>query len=194
MAVSTFDLFKIGIGPSSSHTVGPMRAAARFVQRWLADPGDLGRPRKVFRISMRGRQELAAFVRDPGGLGQWRRRDEFPARFLFGECAFMADRTRIIEWERQRCALRLEALIRRRRALHPKTRDAALVASLIDGAEAEVRARMAWLDRIALKLRRAPTEAREKAARIPAVQRRRAEAQCHTATADCGVPSVSVTG
>jgi L-serine dehydratase len=37
MAVSTFDLFKIGIGPSSSHTVGPMRAAARFVQRWLQD-------------------------------------------------------------------------------------------------------------------------------------------------------------
>jgi len=30
MAVSTFDLFKIGIGPSSSHTIGPMRAAARF--------------------------------------------------------------------------------------------------------------------------------------------------------------------
>jgi L-serine dehydratase len=37
MAVSTFDLFKIGIGPSSSHTVGPMRAAVRFVQRWLRD-------------------------------------------------------------------------------------------------------------------------------------------------------------
>ena len=31
MAISTFDLFKIGIGPSSSHTVGPMRAAALFV-------------------------------------------------------------------------------------------------------------------------------------------------------------------
>ncbi len=31
MALSVFDLFKIGIGPSSSHTVGPMRAAARFV-------------------------------------------------------------------------------------------------------------------------------------------------------------------
>ena len=27
MAISVFDLFKIGIGPSSSHTVGPMRAA-----------------------------------------------------------------------------------------------------------------------------------------------------------------------
>ncbi|WP_374335211.1 L-serine ammonia-lyase [Leeia sp.] len=31
MAISVFDLFKIGIGPSSSHTVGPMRAAWRFV-------------------------------------------------------------------------------------------------------------------------------------------------------------------
>ena len=42
MSVSTFDLYKIGIGPSSSHTVGPMRAAARFVQRWLAEPKRLG--------------------------------------------------------------------------------------------------------------------------------------------------------
>ncbi|MEY2860815.1 MAG: hypothetical protein RL392_1273 [Pseudomonadota bacterium] len=33
MAVSVFDLFKIGIGPSSSHTVGPMRAAKQFVTR-----------------------------------------------------------------------------------------------------------------------------------------------------------------
>ncbi|UJR78288.1 L-serine ammonia-lyase [Sandaracinus amylolyticus] len=31
--VSAFDLFKIGIGPSSSHTVGPMRAARRFCER-----------------------------------------------------------------------------------------------------------------------------------------------------------------
>ena len=30
MALSVLDLFSIGIGPSSSHTVGPMRAARRF--------------------------------------------------------------------------------------------------------------------------------------------------------------------
>ena len=30
MSSSIFDIFKIGIGPSSSHTMGPMRAAARF--------------------------------------------------------------------------------------------------------------------------------------------------------------------
>jgi L-serine dehydratase len=33
MAVSIFELFKIGIGPSSSHTVGPMRAAFTFASR-----------------------------------------------------------------------------------------------------------------------------------------------------------------
>src|SRR5580692_11529709 len=31
MKTSVFDLFKIGIGPSSSHTVGPMRAAREFI-------------------------------------------------------------------------------------------------------------------------------------------------------------------
>ncbi|MCA3217487.1 MAG: L-serine ammonia-lyase [Burkholderiales bacterium] len=46
MAVSVFDLFKIGIGPSSSHTVGPMRAARRFVQR-LAHDGVLARVTRV---------------------------------------------------------------------------------------------------------------------------------------------------
>ena len=40
MAISTFDLFKIGIGPSSSHTVGPMRAAMLFAHA-LRDAGHL---------------------------------------------------------------------------------------------------------------------------------------------------------
>src|SRR5579871_5426729 len=31
-AISVFDMFKIGIGPSSSHTLGPWRAAQRFIQ------------------------------------------------------------------------------------------------------------------------------------------------------------------
>ena len=33
MTISAFDLFKIGVGPSSSHTVGPMRAACLFARR-----------------------------------------------------------------------------------------------------------------------------------------------------------------
>jgi len=46
MAVSVFDLFKIGIGPSSSHTVGPMRAARLFAAR-LAHDGQLEATRRV---------------------------------------------------------------------------------------------------------------------------------------------------
>ncbi|MEH6790864.1 L-serine ammonia-lyase [Parasphingorhabdus sp.] len=40
MVASTFELFKIGVGPSSSHTMGPMLAAAQFVER-LSDTGRL---------------------------------------------------------------------------------------------------------------------------------------------------------
>src|SRR5450432_1341112 len=46
MFVSAFDLFKIGIGPSSSHTVGPMRAAFRFAQQLVAG-GQLERTARV---------------------------------------------------------------------------------------------------------------------------------------------------
>ena len=36
MFLSVFDIFKIGIGPSSSHTVGPMVAARRFLEKAAA--------------------------------------------------------------------------------------------------------------------------------------------------------------
>lgn len=37
MAVSVFDMFTVGIGPSSSHTVGPMRAGVGFLENLQAD-------------------------------------------------------------------------------------------------------------------------------------------------------------
>ncbi|GDY32213.1 L-serine ammonia-lyase [Gandjariella thermophila] len=46
MAISVFDLFSVGIGPSSSHTVGPMRAAGMFVAR-LRSAGALPRVTRV---------------------------------------------------------------------------------------------------------------------------------------------------
>ena len=46
MTVSVFDLFKLGVGPSSSHTMGPMTAAVRFVGR-LKDQGLLERTARV---------------------------------------------------------------------------------------------------------------------------------------------------
>ena len=38
MFLSVFDMFKVGIGPSSSHTMGPMVAAARFLEALRASP------------------------------------------------------------------------------------------------------------------------------------------------------------
>ncbi|TLP98658.1 L-serine ammonia-lyase [Nesterenkonia salmonea] len=38
--ISVFDLFSVGVGPSSSHTVGPMRAARRFVDEQVAPKAD----------------------------------------------------------------------------------------------------------------------------------------------------------
>ena len=43
MFLSVFDIFKIGIGPSSSHTVGPMVAVRRFVEENLRSLGDEAR-------------------------------------------------------------------------------------------------------------------------------------------------------
>ncbi|HLV57325.1 MAG TPA: L-serine ammonia-lyase [Natronosporangium sp.] len=56
MTVSVFDLFSIGIGPSSSHTVGPMRAANRFV----ADLDDRGLLDKTTAVDIRLYGSLAA--------------------------------------------------------------------------------------------------------------------------------------
>ncbi|NMG01090.1 L-serine ammonia-lyase, partial [Aromatoleum toluolicum] len=46
MAISVFEMFKVGIGPSSSHTVGPMRAALTFATG-LKEDGLLARVRRV---------------------------------------------------------------------------------------------------------------------------------------------------
>lgn len=46
MKTSIFDLFRVGVGPSSSHTVGPMRAAERFAAG-LEASGQMGRVARV---------------------------------------------------------------------------------------------------------------------------------------------------
>ncbi|HEX8643022.1 MAG TPA: L-serine ammonia-lyase [Allosphingosinicella sp.] len=46
MVSSVFDLFKIGVGPSSSHTMGPMTAACRFVER-LREAGQIERAARI---------------------------------------------------------------------------------------------------------------------------------------------------
>lgn len=56
MNISVFDMFRVGIGPSSSHTVGPLRAGAHFAQQ-LQDKGYL---EAVTRLNVRLMGSLAA--------------------------------------------------------------------------------------------------------------------------------------
>ena len=44
--ISIFDIFKIGLGPSSSHTVGPMKAAAAFAE-CLAQQGLIAQTERI---------------------------------------------------------------------------------------------------------------------------------------------------
>lgn len=52
MFLSVFDMFKIGVGPSSSHTMGPMVAAARFLDHLRAQPFSVTRLRAVLHGSL----------------------------------------------------------------------------------------------------------------------------------------------
>ncbi|MGR6465581.1 L-serine ammonia-lyase [Rhizobium sp. PAMB 3182] len=56
MFLSVFDVFKIGIGPSSSHTMGPMSAANRFLDLILSDewPRPAGAHVSAIRVSLHG--------------------------------------------------------------------------------------------------------------------------------------------
>ena len=56
MFLSVFDVFKIGVGPSSSHTMGPMSAANRFLETILSDewPRPAGAHVAAIRVSLHG--------------------------------------------------------------------------------------------------------------------------------------------
>ena len=64
MTISVFELFKVGVGPSSSHTVGPMRAAAHFV----ADLDGIGVLARVADVRVELYGSLAATGRGHGTL------------------------------------------------------------------------------------------------------------------------------
>jgi L-serine dehydratase len=80
MEVSVFDLFKIGLGPSSSHTVGPMRAALMFATRLQAE----GKLRMVCRV----RAELYGSL---GATGKGHSADKGIILGLLGEAPDMVD-------------------------------------------------------------------------------------------------------
>ena len=66
MMVSVFELFKIGIGPSSSHTVGPMRAAREFLLL-LKESGKFAETTQVvIRLLYRSKSRVTGHRRELG--------------------------------------------------------------------------------------------------------------------------------
>ena len=86
MAISVFDLFSIGIGPSSSHTVGPMRAANQFAQT-LHDEGLIDKINRV-------KSELYGSL---GATGKGHGSDKAVLLGLEGESPEAVDTSRIDE-------------------------------------------------------------------------------------------------
>ncbi len=86
MAISVFDLFKIGIGPSSSHTVGPMRAAGLFLD-------ELTR-REHFQTTATVRTELFGSL---GATGRGHGSDKAVILGLMGETPEHTDTTTVNE-------------------------------------------------------------------------------------------------
>ncbi|MGH3661227.1 MAG: L-serine ammonia-lyase [Micromonosporaceae bacterium] len=88
--ISVFDLFKIGIGPSSSHTVGPMRAARMFAAGLKAD-GSLAQTARV-------KAELYGSL---GATGHGHGSEKAVLLGLAGEDPETVDTAGVDEWVRQ---------------------------------------------------------------------------------------------
>ncbi len=97
MTISVFDLFSVGIGPSSSHTVGPMRAAARFADE-VTQRSQLGETATV-RVDLYG--SLAATGSGHGTM----------AAILLGLEGFHPETIDTEEMERRLLAVREEGRI-----------------------------------------------------------------------------------
>ena len=61
--ISIFDLFSIGIGPSSSHTVGPMRAANAFINLILPQLTDTHRIQVDYSVLYRSLAKGTALIK-----------------------------------------------------------------------------------------------------------------------------------
>lgn len=115
--ISVFDLFSIGVGPSSSHTVGPMRAANRFIAELI----DEGKFQQVTRIHVDLYGSLAATGAGHGTM----------SATLKGLCGFVPETINIADSEAMLAANAVDGTLplagfptRAFETGHPETKDA----------------------------------------------------------------------
>jgi len=109
--------------------------------------------RKVFRITHRGREQLREFLgQDPQDAPR-PLREELAVKLLFAEASDIEGLLLLVERQRETYIRHLHAVVTHRRARRPEWADEFVTGLLIDGAEMHVRAEIAWLDRVAARVR-----------------------------------------
>lgn len=139
------------------------RLAGRgLVEEVLADTVS---SRKVFRITDKGRQSLDTFILEPPTDAPRPLRQELAVKLLFAGRERMPELLRLIDAQRDTYMRQLHLLSVQRRKIVKLPIDSFVTSLLIDGAELSVRAELAWLEEVTVKLKErfiavpAPTQA-----------------------------------
>jgi DNA-binding PadR family transcriptional regulator len=115
--------------------------------------GDAESPRKVYRITEKGRRSLDDFILAPPTDAPRPLRQELAVKLLFAGPGRMGQLLELIDYQREVYLRQLSVLGAQRRRIRRAPVDAFVTNLLIDGAELSVRSELAWLDDVALKLK-----------------------------------------
>ncbi len=108
--------------------------------------------RKVFRITDKGRRSLDAFVLEPPTDTPRPLRQELAVKLLFARAECMPELLRLIDTQRETYMRQLYLLSAQRRKVERMPVDSFVTGLLINGAELSVRAEIAWLEDVTVKL------------------------------------------
>jgi DNA-binding PadR family transcriptional regulator len=125
-------------------------AESGLVEEVLADAAT---SRKVFRITDKGRQSLDTFILEPPTDAPRPLRQDLAVKLLFAGAERMRDLLHLIDTQRETYMRQLHLLSTQRRKIVNLPIDSFVTGLLIDGAELSVRAELAWLEDVSLKLK-----------------------------------------
>ena len=110
-------------------------------------------PRKLFRITDKGRRSLDTFILEPPTDAPRPLRQELAVKLLFAGPERLPELVRLIDCQRDTYMRQLHLLTVQRRRLRRLPIDSFVTNLLIDGAELNVRAELAWLEDVSAKLK-----------------------------------------
>jgi DNA-binding PadR family transcriptional regulator len=125
-------------------------ASDGLIEQVLAEPESA---RKVYRITARGQRDLDDFILTPPTDAPRPLRQELAVKLLFAAGEQMPEVLRMIDHQRNAYMSQLHLLGAQRRKVRALPVDSFVTGLLIDGAELQVRAELAWLDDVTQKLK-----------------------------------------